>query len=189
MAFPPEGMPAPTLLLGSPRIDPEETDHGFRVRNAAITDHRDRFLERQLHDLEKLAGVELSLALLQTLGQKDLDGLIRIADRGVEHAETGPVRRDVAGLFQQLALRGVEVRLARLELARGDLDELARVRIAELPLEEHRAVVEESHDGDRAGMADVLAVRLRAVRKPHRVAVHLEQPAVVDALAGDEMLE
>ena len=62
------------------------------------------------------------------------------------------------------------------------------MRIAELPLEQHRAVVEERHDRHRAGMADVLARALAAIGQVHHVAVHLEQLAVEDALAAGEML-
>jgi hypothetical protein len=83
---------------------------------------------------------------------------------------------------------GVQVRLAGLELARGDHDELAPVRVAELTLEQHLAAVEERHHRDRAGVADVFARAAAAVGQAHRIAVHLEQAAVEHQAAADAVL-
>ena len=103
-------------------------------------------------------------------------------------AEPGPFGGDVAGLLEQLALRGLEVRLARLELAGRDLDELAPRGVAELALEQQPAVVEQRDDRDRAGVADVFAAAFAAVGQAHGVAVHLEELAVEHQLPGDKVL-
>src|SRR6185436_17263887 len=76
-------------------------------------------------------------------------------------------------------------RLARLELAGRDLDEHPGVRVAELALEHDLAVLGQRDDRDRAGVADVFAGALPAIRQRHRVAMHLEERAVVHHLAGE----
>src|SRR5688572_14971643 len=63
------------------------------------------------------------------------------------------------------------------------------MRIAELALEHHLPVVQQSEDHHRARMADVLAQRLAAVGQAHAVAVHLEQPTRVHQLALQERLD
>src|SRR5688572_14006362 len=116
-------------------LQPEQADHGLRVRDPAVADHGDRFVQGKLEDFEKLPGVELRGLLGELLDEKELDRLVGVADRGVDDAEAGPLRGDVPGLLEQLALRGLQVRLVGLELARRDLDELAPMRVTELPLE------------------------------------------------------
>src|SRR6185503_11610439 len=176
------------LLLRPPLIDPQHRGHGLGVADAAVADHGQDLGQRMDRDLEELARVELGGPLRQLARQKKLDRLVGVADRGMHHADAGPPVGDVAGFLEELALRGLQWRLARLELAGRDLQENAAVRVPELALEEDRAVLEERHDRDRAGMADVLALAERAVRQAHGIAMDLEQVAVEDPAAGDEML-
>src|SRR5437588_6536793 len=170
-------------------LHPEQAGERFGVRNASIAQHFDRLVERHADRFDELAGVELRPTLIfKTFCEEELDRFIGIGDGGMDYAKSGPVRRAVAGLLQQLALGGVEVRLAGLELAGGQLDEHAAMGVAELALEQHAAVVEDRHDRHGPRVADVFAHALAAVGKAHPGAMHLEERAVVDALPRDEVL-
>src|SRR6267378_5404690 len=180
--------PAP-ILYPEKHLHPEQAGDRLGVGDAAVVHHFDRRVEAQGDRLDKLAGVEPGLSLIfQLLCKKKLDGLIGIGDRSMDYAKPRPLRRAVAGLLQQLALGGVEARLAGLELAGRQLDEHAPMGVAELPLEQHAAVVEDRRDRHGARVADVLARPLAAVGKAHHVALHFEEHAVVDALPRDEVL-
>ena len=48
----------------------------------------------------------------------------------MDHTKPPPLGGDVARFFQQLALRAVEVRLSRIELARRDLDDVEPLQLA-----------------------------------------------------------
>jgi len=76
----------------------------------------------------------------------------------------------------------------RFELAGRDFDEIAAVRIAVLAHQQHPAIVQGRHDSDRAGVADVLAHGLAAVRQPHPVPMHMQEPAGIDFFAGEQVL-
>ena len=94
-------------------------------------------------------------------------------------------RGRVAGLLAQLALRGGELRLARIELAGRELDEHLVERIAELALDDEAPVGKHRHDQHGAGMHDVLARREAAVGQAHRVAAHVQQLAVEHRFGRD----
>ena len=109
-----------------------------------------------------------------------LQEVAALADRAIE------VRKQLAeGKINILEAKG---RLAGLELAGGDLDELAPAGVAVLALQKHRAIVEQRHHGDRAGVADVFASALCAVGKPNGIPVDLQQLTVEYQAAADEML-
>ena len=99
-----------------------------------------------------------------------------------------PLRGGVAGLLLELAPGGGERVFARIDLARRELDHVAPERIAVLALHHELARIGERDHRHRAGMLDVLALRGPAVGKPHRVAVHLEELAVVDQPAREAAL-
>jgi hypothetical protein len=78
--------------------------------------------------------------------------------------------------------------LARVDLARGQLQEHPAQRIAVLALEEQPVVVEDGDDGDGAGMGDPLAQALVAVGQAHPVAMDLQQFSVEDRFSGKGFL-
>src|SRR6202007_1336731 len=106
----------PALMLHlEKQLNPQKAADGLCVGYAAIAHHFDRLVERHGHRLDKFAGIELRIAfVLPFSGKKHLDRFTRIRDRRMDSAKPSPLRRAVAGLLQQLALRGVEVRLAGL---------------------------------------------------------------------------
>ncbi len=65
----------------------------------------------------------------------ELDVLVGVADARMQRGEMLPDGGFVAALFFQLALHRHERILTRLDLARGQLDEMPPQRIAELALE------------------------------------------------------
>ena len=77
----------------------------------------------------------------------------------MDDAEAAPLGGGIAGFFQQLPLRGFEVRLARVELAGRELDELAPVRIAELPLDEAIAMIRDGRITDSKTVVGLLWVK------------------------------
>src|SRR4051812_16852762 len=171
-----------------PLLDPQQRRHRLGVRDPAVADHADGFGKRHHKSLQELAGVQAAFPQGQLPREEQLDRLVRIRDGGMDHAQARPLAGGVTRFLQQLALGGGELRLPGVDLARRDLDEIARMRIAELALEENRAVVEQRDDRHGAGMADVFARRLAAVGQPRHVAMNLEEHAVVDDLPGDEVL-
>jgi len=54
-----------------------------------------------------------------------------------------------------------------------------------LPLQQHAAIIEQRQDHDRAGMADIFAHRILAVRQAHGVAFDFQEVAVIDRRAAD----
>ena len=127
--------------------------------------------------------------LVSLLRDEQLDRLVGVGDGGVDDAEARPLGGGVAGLLQQLALRGVEVRLARLELAGRDLDELAAAAGSGTGARAARGRRRTAaRSPPRRDGGCTRASTSAAVGQAHAVAVHLEQHAVVDGLAGDEML-
>ena len=109
---------------------------------------------------------------VQLLGEIHLDHLVHKGWRGVKRSEIGIFAGTVAGLLIELTLCRIQpiLRLG-IQLARRDLKQDARVRIAELPLHKHTAVREQREYADRADMADDLADRLVPVRQANGVAV------------------
>jgi predicted kinase len=87
---------------------------------------------------------------------------------GAQHrTEIGPLTGAHASLFDELALRSVERRLARFELAGGKLPHIAACDIAILPKEAHAILLV---DGDRrsaAGMMDYFEPGPAAIREIH----------------------
>jgi len=61
----------------------------------------------------------------------------------VDHAEADPLLGRITRLFQQFALRRGERSFAGVDLSGRDLDELAPVRVAELPFKEQAAFLEQ----------------------------------------------
>ena len=80
-----------------------------------------------------------------------------------------PFARGVAGLFQQLAPRGVGVWLLRIDFAGGQLNEMAAHRIAILMLEDQGLIVDKRGHDDRARMQDVFTIRFAVIGQAHPI--------------------
>src|SRR5258706_4984181 len=103
-----------------------------------------------------LPHVEPGADVLEIPRAVELDDLVRVADAGIEVGDLPPVARLEAALLDQLALRGGERRLAALDLARGQLDEVAAGGIAGIALEEDRSGGDGGEGHHRAGGHAVL---------------------------------
>jgi hypothetical protein len=88
-------------------------------------------------------------------------------------------------LFRKLALRRCKLRLTRIELAGGKLDEHLPRGIAVLTLDDETPVAQHRNDQNGTGMDDVFARREAAVRKSHRIATHVQELAVEHLLGGN----
>ncbi len=91
------------------------------------------------------------------------------ARRGHARAETRPRRGLGAGFFDELTLRGVQRRLVRLELSRGQLPEPAAGGVTILAQQAHALLIVDRHGGCAAGMVHDLESGTMAVRKRHFV--------------------
>src|SRR3954467_14688745 len=150
----------------------EQPDQGLGV--ARLVDERVELGQRARLDVDALVLVRLGLRVREVRGEVDVALLIREARRGVEGGEVLPLRPGLADLLRELALGGVERRLALdVELARrqleqvGGADGLARLahegdEIAVAGRGAGRALV--PHDLARDLLAVLVAERLRADR-------------------------
>src|SRR5260221_2545828 len=111
-------IPAEFPLWGEGLHEKERGD-GLGVGNASVADHGERLVEGDDQRLEELSWFQPRGALRQLAREEEIDALVRVRDALVDDAEARPLRRRVASLFQQLALRRVEVRLVPLELPAG----------------------------------------------------------------------
>src|SRR3954452_9137463 len=145
-------------------------------------------MKRPADDLDAFVLVGLGSAIAQAGRVEDVDGLVR-------HARARHVRRDrlpllggLANLLGELALGGLERRLAFLvEAARGDLQEVRVVeRLARLADEvQVRVVVDD--DARRALVAHDLALDLVAVGEAEAVDRERHDLAFVDRAAPDAL--
>ncbi len=170
---------------GPPLLPPKQREGGLGIRDHALLHPIQRVVDFRLDHLEVLAGVELRPHVAQLRRHVELDHLGRITDGRVDRHEVDPLVGFVAALLHQLALGRGKRRLAGLELAGGNLHEVALLRIAVLALEEDRVRRREGEDHDGPGVLHVLAPGRVAVVQPHLVAIDLEEAAVVGELRGD----
>src|SRR5262245_7518583 len=82
-------------------------------------------------------------------------------------AETAPLPGAHAGFLFELALRGLERRLAVVDLSGGQLPDPALRGMPELAQQAHASPLVDGDDCSAAGMMDDLQVRDRAVRQGH----------------------
>jgi hypothetical protein len=91
---------------------------------------------------------------------------------------------DVAGLLLQLAPGAGQDVLAGVDLAGGQLQKGPAQRVAELPLEDQRAVLAHRDHHHRARVPDVFAQASPAVGQAHLVPEHMQELAVENLLGG-----
>src|SRR5258708_7010074 len=120
----------------APFVPPEQPDRGLGVGDDALAHPIERIRDLHLEGLEVLADVELRAHVLEAARAVELDHLGGVADARIEARDLPPLAGLVAALLDQFAPRGVQRRLARLELARGQLDEVPVLGIAILALEQ-----------------------------------------------------
>lgn len=170
---------------GEQAFEPEETDDGLDVRDAAVGTHVERLLQIDTDNLEMLALVKGLRAVGEILGQKHDDALIGITDRIVEFTKSGPARCMNAALLDELALRAVEFSLALIELARGDLPESPAQRMAPLPFEDDRAVSPQGDHTGRATVAQAESAARTSIGKNDVLFDHLYEATVKKHAFGD----
>lgn len=124
----------------------------------------------------------------QMLRQVELELLIGVTHAGIRREQVGPLQRLVAGFLQQFPPRGYRMRLAGVDLARGEFKKVLMQRIAELALHQHGVFIEHRQDDHGTGMDNVLAQCRLPVRKTYVVLAHLEQLAVIDELRIESSL-
>jgi hypothetical protein len=114
-------------VRAEPLAQEQETDQGLGV--PAILDHVVEVGERVTLDLDPLARLGLGVGIGQVGGQIEGDPLVRVAGSGVEGREELPVGGGLADLLGQLALGGLQGRLALdVQLARRELKEVGLAR-------------------------------------------------------------
>src|SRR5258706_700821 len=171
-----------------PESPPHQAQGCLRVGNDTVTHPFERVVQAGREGLEVLAHVELRADMTQVACAVQVDRLGRIADRRMQRRDLPPVRGLEPAFLDELALRRGERRFVGLELARGQLDEVAALRVAVLALEEDGVGVDEREHHHRARMHDIFAPGRRPVRQADRIAHHLEQPAVIGDLRRDRAL-
>src|SRR3954465_4737617 len=117
------GAPAGAMARSDPPAQLEQPDQRLGV--ARLVDERVELGQRARLDVDALVLVRLGLRVREVRGEVDVALLIREARRGVEGGEVLPLRRGLADLLRELALGGVERRLALdVELARRQLEQV-----------------------------------------------------------------
>src|SRR3954451_25399701 len=156
-----------------------------RLGVARLVDERVELGERARLDVDALVLVRLGLRVREVRGEVDVALLIREARRGVEGGEVLPLRRGLADLLGELALGGVERRLALdVELARRQLEQVGGAdRLARLAHEEDALAVVRD-DADRAAVPHDLASDLLPVPVPERLRANRDELALVPGLAA-----
>jgi len=100
-------------------IHPQQSDDRLDVCDAAAFHPFQRRGERERHNLQKLAVVVRVSDVGQVARQEKFDPFVGIAYARMQRRQMLPARRGVAALLDQLALRGCQRFLARLDLAGG----------------------------------------------------------------------
>src|SRR3954447_23495410 len=178
--------PRATPRSGQPAAQLEQADQRLGV--ARLVDERVELGQRPRLDVDALVLLRRGLCAGELGGEVDVTLLVREAGRRVEGREVLPLRRGLADLLGELALRGVERRLALdVELARRQLEQVGRAdRLARLAHEvDALAVVR--HDPDRALVAHDLARDLLPVLVSEGLRAHREDLALVLRLAVDRL--
>src|SRR5215218_10937837 len=93
-----------------PAAQLEQPDQGLGV--ARLIDERVELGQRAGLDVDALVLVSLGRRVREIRGEVDVALLVREAGRGVEGGEVLPLRGGLADLLRELALGGVERRLA-----------------------------------------------------------------------------
>src|SRR5215471_20362506 len=107
----------------------------------------------------------------------------------MQRGKIRPALGRVSGLLQQLPSSGRERLLSRVDLARGELDEHPRKRIAVLALEKKPSVVQPRDNHHRTRMLDIFARGRGAVGQADRVSPDVQQLALEDLLRGKLRLD
>src|SRR3954447_13122831 len=154
-----------------------------RLGVARLVDERVELGQRPHLDVDALVLVRLGLRIGEIRGEVDVTLLVREAGRGVEGGEVLPLRGGLADLLGELALGGVERRLALdVELARRQLEQVGGAdRLARLA-DEVDALAVVGHDADRALVPHDLARDLLPVLVAERLRADRDELALVAGL-------
>src|SRR4051812_9497121 len=170
-----------------PRAPPPqlvEPDEGLGVVGGG--DRAVEIVEGPCDELDALVLLDLGAAdVVQAGGEEDVDALVGEAGGAPVGLEVLPVVGGLSDLLGELALAGVERLLALLvELAGGQLEQVGDAdRLARLA-DQVQVLVVVGDDGDRAHVADDLALGLAAVVVAEAVAADGDDLALVDRVAG-----
>src|SRR3990172_6242382 len=179
-----------SLSRAGPNLAPADVveDGGDRlgVLDLAGVDAGERLVEAQRYDLHLLILVSLGVFGRQLRGEEGVDVLGAEAGRGEEAGEALALRRGEAGFLGQLAAGRSLGRLAVLEGAGRQLEEVAADGVAVLPDPEDAPLVVDGNDDDGAGVVDHLAADVAAGGDLDLVDAQADDAALVDRLAADE---
>src|SRR5215218_7525316 len=169
---------------GAVELQPEQPDQRLRV--ARRGEGAVEVGERPAHDLDALVLLGVGVAVAQAGGMEDVDELVGHAGARDVGGDPLPPHGRLADLLCELALGGLQRRLALLvEAAGGDLEEVGIVDgLARLADEvEVRVVV--GNDAGGALVADDLALDLVAVGVAEAIEDERHDLALVDGAAPD----
>src|SRR5688572_14091289 len=138
-------------------------------------------------DLEDLVLFGARRERCQLRGEKQMNDFCKNAGRGNVVTERAPRGGRHACFFFELAARGIEWRLAIVDLAGGQFPDPTVDGVTKLAQQADAIVgVERNHRG-AAGMADDFEIRDRAVRQLHALDVHFDDAAGEDVLDVDHL--
>src|SRR3954453_4368944 len=178
---PPAGHLVGATRPSEPPAELEQPDQRLGV--ARLVDERVELGQRARLDVDALVLVRLGLRVREVRGEVDVALLIREPRRGVEGGEVLPLRRGLADLLRELALGGVERRLALdVELARRQLEQVGGADGLARLAHEVDALAVVGDDGDRALVPHDLARDLLAVLVAERLRADRDELALVPGL-------
>src|SRR5436309_8528061 len=172
---------ASPYLVASVEIQKEA---GERLGVLDLAQLRGDLLHGPTDDLELLVTFRTGLAALELLGKEEVHPLAAEARCRVKRRRLAPGPTRQARLFCELAPRAGQRRLALLERARRQLEELAANRLAPLANESQHAVAVDRDNRDGAGVLHDLAVVFAPAFERD-----VDQLSVVDGFRGIRLHE
>ena len=97
----------------------QQGDLGLAVLDGTVHHQAQGLVERHLHHIQELPGVQVLLDLVQAGGSPQVDFFAVITHGGVDDAQVDEVVRRQAALLTQFALGGLKGVLARFQFAGG----------------------------------------------------------------------
>src|SRR5690606_38582691 len=155
----------------------KQTDECLAILDLARLRHVERFHKRLPVHFDDLMCFNRELSRLEVRGHEEVYHLGEHSGRAQVTTQIAPLGRSATCLFPQLALRGLQRRLAVVDLACGQLPDVAVRSVAELSQEAHAIVSVERYDRGTARVMNDLELGHVAVRKSYALQVEAHDAA------------
>lgn len=162
----------------------EQAQQRLRIADLAAIGHGERFFERLPMDLDAFVRFVPDLHGAQIPGEKQMDDLVAETGGGEHPRQRPPVAGLDPGFLGEFALRRLQSRFVRLELARRQFPQPAARRMAVLPQQADRSVRIERADRRAARVPHDLQFDVAAVRQGGGFDAEIDDGATVDGSAG-----